>query len=74
APVAAAWQDAERERIPLFADGVHPNAAGTYLAACVFYSVFYNQPAIGAEHGPVDARSAATIQRLAWSAVSRHEF
>lgn len=46
APVGQAWQAALKTR-PDFAlhiaDKSHPNPAGSYLAACVFYAVLYGQ-------------------------------
>lgn len=46
APVGTAWHSALREnpRLALYSeDGSHPGPAGSYLAACVFYSVFYGK-------------------------------
>jgi Domain of unknown function (DUF4886) len=46
APVGFAWLQVRRQdpQLNLWqADGSHPNEAGTYLAACVFYSVIFNQ-------------------------------
>src|SRR5262249_46570037 len=46
APVGLAWQAALKAR-PDFAlhvaDKSHPNPAGSYLAACVFYATIYGQ-------------------------------
>jgi hypothetical protein len=48
APVGIAWQNALKERPDLrlhASDGSHPSAAGSYLAACVFYSlIFHDSP------------------------------
>lgn len=49
APVGIAWEQV-REQQPLlelfYADGSHPSAAGTYLAACTFYAaIFHRSPA-----------------------------
>ena len=74
APVGDAWDRLLRNGVALFQDGVHPNAAGTYLAACVFYSVLYGHAPLGAEHKPIDAGTAESIQREAWRTVSGHEF
>ena len=43
APVGLAWADSRREHpsLELYADETHPNQTGTYLAASVFYSVFF---------------------------------
>jgi Tol biopolymer transport system component len=46
APVGIAWQSAlsQYEELDLWqADGGHPSRAGSYLAACVFYAVIYQQ-------------------------------
>ena len=46
APVGVAWQAALREnpKLALYAaDGGHAAPAGSYLAACVFYSLFYGK-------------------------------
>ncbi len=74
APVGDAWEHLQRNGVALFQDGVHPNPAGTYLAACVFYSVLYAHSPAGAEHKPVDAAVADLIQREAWRVVSGHGF
>jgi hypothetical protein len=50
APVGLAWQDAltKKPGFVLFdPDGSHPNAAGSYLAACVFYATLYQKTPVG---------------------------
>lgn len=50
APVGLAWETSLRERpdLPLHrADRSHPNAAGTYLAACVFYATLLHESPVG---------------------------
>jgi len=50
APVGVAWREA-RKKYPensLYADDVHPNPTGTYLAACVFYATLFQNPCTGA--------------------------
>jgi len=45
-PVGVAWQTVHEKRpsLELWAgDGIHPNLAGSYLAACVFYAVIYGK-------------------------------
>jgi len=48
APVGLAWESLRRDQPGLelyYADGSHPSAAGSYLAACVFYAaVFHRSP------------------------------
>lgn len=51
APVGLAWDRVRKERpdLDLFVDdGSHPNPAGTYLAACVFYAVLTGRSPVGA--------------------------
>jgi hypothetical protein len=46
APVGLAWQQAisQNSQLDLWhADGIHPSEEGSYLAACVFYAVIYQQ-------------------------------
>ncbi len=53
------------------ADRLHPTLAGTYLAACVFYSWFYAMPATGLEYtAGLDQQVAATLQRVATETVT----
>lgn len=50
APVGAAWREAleRRPHLSLWAaDGTHPSPAGSYLAACVFYSVLTRKSPVG---------------------------
>lgn len=47
APVGIAWQRVLRERPDVvlhFDDRSHPNVAGTYLTACVFYAALFDEP------------------------------
>lgn len=39
APVGIAWERLQKLGIDLFQDDVHPNVAGSYLAACVFFAI-----------------------------------
>lgn len=51
APVGVAWERLLRDGYELFdGSGVHPNLNGSYLAACVFYAVVYEQNPAGAMH------------------------
>jgi hypothetical protein len=46
APVGVAWQDViqQNPQVTLWhTDGVHPSKEGSYLAACVFYAVIFQQ-------------------------------
>jgi len=55
-PEIGLWQD----------DGSHPNQAGTYLAACVFYATIYRQSPEGLTYrGGVSEAVASTLQAAA---------
>jgi hypothetical protein len=50
APVGSAWRVVVKEHpdINLWRDdGSHPSKEGTYLAACVFYAVIFNESPVG---------------------------
>ena len=48
-------------------DWKHPSVAGTYLAACVFYSALYNRSPVGLEFtGQLDRKTALALQTLSW--------
>lgn len=74
APVGAAWQSllAEQPSAQLWqSDGVHPTSEGTYLAACVFYSVIFHQSPVGlGYHDGLSPGQAATAQQVAESVVT----
>jgi hypothetical protein len=48
APVGEVWKVIRKENpsLNLYSDNVHPNATGTYLAACVFYAVLFNSSSV----------------------------
>ncbi|MFC1746210.1 DUF4886 domain-containing protein [Candidatus Riflebacteria bacterium] len=67
APVGEVWRVIRKEApdINLYADNVHPNSIGMYLAACVFYTTFFKETSIGSSISPgVNSTSAKYIQRL----------
>ena len=69
APVGPAIAEA-RSRRPdlelLMDDGHHPNRAGSYLAACVFYALLTNRdPSRSTYTGEIDPWDAMFLQRLA---------
>ena len=87
APVGYAWKMAcdANPNCPLYAkDNSHPSRMGTYLTACVFYSMIYNKPPTGlpakvtisksGKHrtllaiAPADAKK---LQAIAWQAVQQ---
>ncbi len=69
APVGVAWQMALKENPNLVlhhSDGSHPGAAGSYLAACVFYAVLFSSSPEGLSRDNQSAEDAAFLQRIAW--------
>jgi hypothetical protein len=70
-PVGSAWEKARAQNpaVDLYADETHPSPAGTYLAACVFHAVLFQQSPVGAWHPrSVDDATAAILQKIAESA------
>jgi hypothetical protein len=64
-PVGEAWQKmrSEHPSVDLYTDGVHPSLAGSYLAACVFYSVLFEDTLAGLKPPPgIDKADARAIQ------------
>ena len=67
APVGKAWQSFRQQHpsVNIYADDTHPNPAGTYLTACVFFKTFFNQSVIGLTHpGKINNQTAQLIQHL----------
>ena len=76
APVGLAFAEAI-ETIPgvdLFdPDGFHPSRAGTYLAACVFYTVLRESSPVGnAYTAGLDDDLALELQQVAWRVVNTY--
>jgi hypothetical protein len=74
APVGPAWQRAlERDPLlPLYqSDHSHPTVTGSYVGACVFYSVIYDKPPTGLDLTPrgLARRNADIVHRAAWEEV-----
>jgi hypothetical protein len=74
-PVGVAWQQALTKQSDLYLydkDGSHPSLAGSYLAACVFFAVLYNEsPAgINSEFIGLNAKDLTTLQNVAWRVAS----
>jgi hypothetical protein len=64
-PVGLAWAKvrAQKPGLGLYADEVHPNLAGTYLAACVFYAVLFKDSPVGLPPPPgLDGETAIYLQ------------
>jgi hypothetical protein len=84
APVGLAWMQVLHDRpwLTLYDPGdrpaKHPTAAGSYLAACVFYSVLYHQSPVGLTNRIVEGTKvyinlkpadAVYLQEVAWKTV-----
>jgi hypothetical protein len=74
APVGLAWEAALKDDpgCRLHAeDGSHPTPKGTYLAACVFYGVLYDESPEGLPGtiAGIDEAEAAKLQKIAWKVV-----
>jgi hypothetical protein len=72
APVGIAWQNALQQDSSLVLhqdDLSHPNSAGSYLAACVFYSLFYSRSPEGLPAPNLGKTAPAFLQRVAWQTV-----
>ena len=78
-PVGRAWQKALAARPKLrlhMADNSHPNAHGTYLAACVFYAAFTGRDPRGLAAGApksITASDRRFVQHIAWETVGKAE-
>lgn len=79
APVGLAFANA-RQAYPkinlYYVDGKHPSLAGTYLAACVFYSVLYHRSPEGAAPpvgGSMPKSEALALQKVAWQTVQAYQ-
>ena len=69
APVGEAWKAAlttDPSLVLHSSDNSHPSYDGSYLAACVFYSVFWNKTPIGIYHDKqIDDTKAELLQTIA---------
>jgi hypothetical protein len=72
APVGVAWQvvlQAYPELTLYDKDGSHPSPAGSYMAACVFYAVLFNESPVGLaipERIKVSSENGVILQQMAW--------
>lgn len=77
APVGTAWKNirANYPNIDLYSsDGSHPSIHGSYLAACVFYSVLFNESPINAFiPNNISSADAAIIQETAYNSTQENE-
>jgi len=78
APVGLAFESLRNSNpeIQLYAgDGSHPNNSGTYLSACVFYSIFWNESTEGSSYymdNDIPAYTALILQSTAWETVQNY--
>ena len=72
APVGEAWRRVRREcpSLQLYnSDGSHPSPAGSYLAACVFYAIFFGEPFSSDYYAGLPSETALYLQRIAQEVV-----
>jgi hypothetical protein len=76
APVGEAWRKvrADGDRINLYSgDGSHQSFAGTYLAACVFYAVLFNESPVGNTYtGALSKADAGYLQQKAYESYQEY--
>lgn len=78
APVGRAWEKSLKERPDLILhteDQSHPNVHGSYLAACVFYTVLTGKSPLGLSNGGLNQISdeeAEFLQRIAFDSVEEY--
>ncbi len=74
-PVGRAWQRSLTTRPDLLLhnpDGVHPNAFGAYLSACVFYACLFGESPEGIDYTSdplITLEERTHLQQTAWEAV-----
>jgi hypothetical protein len=72
-PVGIAWAEAWRQnpQVELWqADGIHPSPQGTYLAACVFYAVIFQESPEGLSYkSDLSKEQARRLQSIAGDTV-----
>lgn len=79
APIGLAWQRAweKRPELKLYArDGAHPNAAGTYLTACVLYATILKKSPVGLQPQGMhsyDGWDPLSLQEIAWRTCLAYE-
>jgi hypothetical protein len=73
APVGEAWRIARHDDPAIVlhgSDGAHPNLAGSYLAACVFHAIIFDESPVGLSFiSTLDAGEAAFLQGCAARAI-----
>jgi hypothetical protein len=77
-PCGLAWLDFapnNPQHFDLFAeDNRHPNAAGSYLNACIFYSAITNKSAVGTKYNPagIEHNVLLELQKVAYNTVKKY--
>jgi len=74
-PAGVAWQkfiDEHSQPVLHDSDKSHPTLAGSYLAACVFFAVLFNEDPVGivSDLKGLTQADAELLQKTAWAAVS----
>ncbi len=70
-PAGTAFTELTKAGLDLYADGVHPNVAGSYLVACTVFSTIYGKPAPATRPVKIAPDIAASIRGTVWRAVGR---
>jgi len=67
APLSRAWEQvlAQKPQSFLFVDDKHPNGAGVYLNACVYYALVFQDTPVGLPNLYLSAADAAFLQAAA---------
>ncbi len=78
APVGEAfrekWNADQTDMLWISTYNIHPNAKGSYLAACVFYASIYQKPSYGTTvTGPLNQAEATALQQIADEKVLLHK-
>jgi len=78
APVGEAfrekWNNDQTDLLWVSTGNIHPNAKGSYIAACVFYAAIYQKPSLGTtEISSLSQADATAIQTLVDDKVLNHK-
>ena len=78
APVGEAfrekWNNDQTDMLWVSTGNIHPNAKGSYIAACVFYASIYQKPSLGTtEISSLSQADATAIQTLVDEKVLNHK-
>ncbi|MBU7045894.1 MAG: hypothetical protein HXS54_05605 [Theionarchaea archaeon] len=68
APVGVAWQNGIKKdpQLPLWGmDGIHPSKEGSYLSACVFYTIIFGKSPEGLDNTGLSEEMAQVLQVIA---------